>query len=108
MKTNRIDFILLREVQTNFLMLRIIIETQNDVGMTSQFVYFRFLSLFCNNFTKIRYKFDEITSFSRKIVINVIRTTILAVWSFLLLLPWQQYTNLKFAIRFEKSFVKQT
>ena len=36
---------------------------QNDVGMTSQIVYFRFISLFCNNFTKIRYKFDENTSF---------------------------------------------
>ena len=66
-KTNRIDFILLREVHTNFLMLRTVTEMQNDVGMTSQTVYFRFISLqFGNNFTKIRCKFDENSSFSRK------------------------------------------
>ena len=39
---------------------------QNDVGMTSQIVYFRFISLFGNNFTKIRYKFDEKTSFFKE------------------------------------------
>ena len=39
---------------------------------------------------------------------NWSKTTILAVWSFLLLLPWQQRTNLKFAISFQRSFVKQT
>ena len=33
---------------------------------------------------------------------------ILDVWSFLLVLPWQQCTNFKFAIRFEKSSVPQT
>ena len=58
----------IREVQTNFLMLRTVAKMQNDVGMTSQIVYFQFVSLFGNNFTKIRYKFDEKTSFSRKMV----------------------------------------
>ena len=90
------------------MMLRTVAKMHNDVGMTSQIVYFRFISLFDNNFTKIRYKFDEKTSFSRNMVSNVIKRTILAVWSFLLLLSWQQYTNSKFAISFEKSFVKQT
>ena len=56
------------EVQTNFLMFRTVDKMQNDVGMTSQIVYFRFISLFGNNFTKMHYKFDEKTSFSRKIV----------------------------------------
>ena len=41
-----IDFILLREVQTNFLMLRTGTEMQNDIGMMSQIIYFWFLSLF--------------------------------------------------------------
>ena len=57
---------MLREIQTNFLMLQTVAKMQNDVRMTSQIVYFRFISLFGNNFTKIRYKFDEKTSFSRK------------------------------------------
>ena len=56
------------EVQTNFLMFRTVDKMQNDVGMTSQIVYFRFISLFGNNFTKMHYKFDEKTSFSRKMV----------------------------------------
>ena len=89
-------------------MLRAVAKMQNDVGMTSEIVYFWFISMFGNNFTKIRYRFDEKTSFSRKMVKNVIKMTILAIWSFLLLLPWQQYTNSKFAISFEKIFVKQT
>ena len=92
----------------NFLMLRTVTEMQNDVGMTSQIVYFRFISLFGNNFTKIRYKFDENTSLSKQMVQNIMKTTLSAVWSFLLLLPWQQCTNLKFAISFERFFVKQT
>ena len=50
------------------MMLRTVAKMHNDVGMTSQIVYFRFISLFDNNFTKIRYKFDEKTSFSRKMV----------------------------------------
>ena len=54
--------------ETNFLMLRTVAKMQNDVGMTSQIVYFRFISLFSNNFTKIRYKFDEKISFSEKMV----------------------------------------
>ena len=54
-------------------MLRTVAEMQNDVGMKSQIDYFRFISLFGNNFTKIRYKFDEKTSFSRKMVYNVIK-----------------------------------
>ena len=45
-------------------MWRTVAKMQNDVGMTSQIVYFWFTSLFGNNFTKIRYKFDEKTSFS--------------------------------------------
>ena len=49
-------------------MLRTVAKMQNDVGMTSQIVYFQFISLFGNNFAKIRYKFDEKTSFSRKMV----------------------------------------
>ena len=49
-------------------MLRTVAKMQNDVGMTSQIVYFRFISLFGNNFTKIRYKFDEKISFSEKMV----------------------------------------
>ena len=89
-------------------MLRTVAKMQNDVGITSQIVYFRFIFLFGNNFTKIRYKFDERTSFSRNMVQNVIKRTVLAVWSFLLLLPWQKYKKSKFAVSFEKSFVKQT
>ena len=38
------------------------------VEMMSQIVYFRLISLFGNNFNKIRYKFDEKSSFSRKMV----------------------------------------
>ena len=57
---------LLREVQTSSVMLRTATETQNNVGRTSRIVYFRYISLFGNNFTKIRYKFDENTSLSRK------------------------------------------
>ena len=57
---------MLKEVQTNFLILRTATEMQNDLGMTSQIVYFRFISLFGNNFTKICYKFDENTSFQEK------------------------------------------
>ena len=49
-------------------MLRTVAKMQNDVGMTSQIVYFRFISLFGNNFTKIRYKFDEKISISEKMV----------------------------------------
>ena len=49
-------------------MLRTTAKMQNDVEMTSQIDYFRFISLFGNNFTKIRYKFDEKTSFSKKMV----------------------------------------
>ena len=49
-------------------MLRTDAKMQNDVEMTSQIEYFRFISLFGNNFTKIRYKFDEKTSFARKMV----------------------------------------
>ena len=41
----------------------VVTEMQNDVGMTSKVVSFRFISLFGNNFTKTRYKFDENTSF---------------------------------------------
>ena len=63
-----IDFILLREVQTNFLMLQTVAKMQNDVGMTSQIDCFRFISVFGNNFTKIRCKFDEKTSLSGKLV----------------------------------------
>ena len=48
-------------------MLRTVTEMQNDVGMMSQIVYFRIISLFGNNFTKICYKFDENTFFSKKI-----------------------------------------
>ena len=115
-QTNRIVSILLMEVQTSFMVLRTVTEMQNDVGMTSQIVYLRFFILFGHHFTKIHYKFDENTSLSfdentslsRKIVQNIIKRTILAVWSFLLLLPWQQYTNLRFAISFERSFVPQT
>ena len=61
-------------------------------------VYFRSISLFENNFTKIHYKFDENTFLSREMVQIIIKITILAV---LLLLPWQQCTNLKFATSFE-------
>ena len=107
-QTNRIVSILLMEVQTSFMVWRTVTEMQNDVGMTSQIVYLRFFILFGHHFTKIHYKFDENTSLSRKIVQNIIKRTILAVWSFLLLLPWQQYTNLRFAISFERSFVPQT
>ena len=39
---------------------------QNDVGMTSQIAYFRFICLLGNNFTKIRYKFHEKTSFFKE------------------------------------------
>ena len=87
------------------MVLRTVTEMQNDVGMRSQIGYFRFISLFGNRFTKIHYKFDENTSLSRKIVQNIIKTTILAVCSFLLPLPWQQHTNLKFAVSFERTFV---
>ena len=66
MKNQHNWLILLREVQTNFLMLRTVTEMQNDKGMTPQIVCFRFISLFDKNFIKIRYKFDENTSFSRK------------------------------------------
>ena len=48
--------------------MRTVTEMQNDVGMTSQIVYFRFISLFGNNFTKIHNKFDENNSFLRKTV----------------------------------------
>ena len=93
------------EVQTSFVVLRTVIEMQNDVEMTSPIVFFRFISLFGNHFTKMYYKFDEKTSISRKMPQNIIKTTTLAIWSFLLLLPWQKCKNLKLAIRFEKSFV---
>ena len=97
------------EVQTSFVVLRTVTEMQNDVGMTSQNDYFRvFFPLFGHHFTKIHYKFDENTSLSRKMVQNNIKTTILAVWSFLLLLQRQQRTNLKFAISFERFFVPPT
>ena len=42
-------------------MLRTVAKMQNDVGIASQIDYFRFISLFGNNFTKIRYKFDAKT-----------------------------------------------
>ena len=54
---------MLREVQTNFLMLQTVAKMQNDVEITSQIVYFQFISMFGNKFTKIRYKFDEKTFF---------------------------------------------
>ena len=44
------------------MILRTVAKMQNDVGMTSQVVYCRYISLFGNYFTKIRYKFDEKTS----------------------------------------------
>ena len=47
-------------------MLRTTAKMQNDVEMTSQIDCFRFISLFGNNFTKIRYKFDEKTSFLKE------------------------------------------
>ena len=49
-------------------MLRTVAKMQNDVEMTSQIDYLRFIPLFGNNFTKIRYKFDEKTCFSRKML----------------------------------------
>ena len=57
---------MLKEVQTNFLMLRTVAKMQNDVEMTSQIFSFWFISLFGNNFTKIRYKFDVKTSFFKE------------------------------------------
>ena len=63
---SRIAFILLMGVQTGFMVLRTVTEMQNDVGMTSQIGYFRFISLFGNYSTKIYYKFDENTSVSKK------------------------------------------
>ena len=95
------------EVQTSLVELPTDTEVQNDIGMESQIVYFRFISLFGNHFTKIHYTFDENISLSRKMVQNIIKTTILAVWYFLLLLPWQKCANLKIAISFERSFVPQ-
>ena len=50
---NRIVFILLTEVQNGFMVLQTATEMQNHVVMTSQIVYFRFISLFGNHFTKI-------------------------------------------------------
>ena len=47
-------------------MLQTVVKMQNDVEMTSQIVYFQFISLFRNKFTKIRYKFDEKTFFQGK------------------------------------------
>ena len=47
-------------------MLRTVAKMQNDVATTSQIDYFRFISLFGNNFTKIRYKFDDKTFFQGK------------------------------------------
>ena len=47
------------EVQTSFVLLRNVSEIQNDVGMTSQIVYFLFIFLFVDHFTKIHHKFDE-------------------------------------------------
>ena len=52
-QTNRIVFILLTEVRNGFMLLQTVTEMQNDVVMTSQSVYFRFISLFGNYFTKI-------------------------------------------------------
>ena len=46
------------EIQTGFMVSRTVTEVQNDVGMTSQIGYSRFISQFGNHFTKIRYKFD--------------------------------------------------
>ena len=46
-------------------MLRTVTEMQNDVAMTSQIVYFRFIYLFGNNFTKIRINFDEKSDLKR-------------------------------------------
>ena len=88
-------------------MLQTVVKMQNDVEMTSQIVYFQFISLFRNKFTKRRYKFDEKTFFKEN-SLKRYKRTILVVSSFLFLLPWQQHTNSKFAISFEKSFVKQT
>ena len=39
---------------------------------------------------------------------NIIKTTVLVVSYLLFLLPWQQCTNLKFAISFDTSFIPQT
>ena len=48
------------EVQASFLVLQTVTEMQNDIGMTSEIniVYFWFISLFGNHFTKIQYKFE--------------------------------------------------
>ena len=73
-------------------MLRTATEMQNDVEMTSRIAYFRFISLFGNNFTKISYKLDENTSLSR----NWSKTTILAV--LVLSAPVTMATAYKFEI----------
>ena len=52
-QTNRIVFILLTEVQNGFMVVQTVTEMQNNVVITSQIVYFRFISLFGNHFTKI-------------------------------------------------------
>ena len=52
-QTNIIVFILQMEVQNGFMVLQTVTKMQNDVVMTSQIVYFRFISLFDNHFTKI-------------------------------------------------------
>ena len=79
------------EVQASFLVLQTVTEMQNDIGMTSEIniVYFWFISLFGNHFTKIQYKFDENASVSRKMSPNILKTIILTVWPFLLLLPYR-------------------
>ena len=52
-QTNRIVFILLTEVQNGFMVLQTVTEMQSYVVMTSQIVYFQFISLFGIHFTKI-------------------------------------------------------
>ena len=72
-------------------MLQTVAKMQNDVGMTPQIDCFRFISVFGNNFTKIRCKFDEKTSLSGKLVYKK-----------------NHFSRLVLSASFEKSFVKQT
>ena len=68
-----LTYILLTTLQTSNVVLRTVTEMQNDVLITSEAVYYLFISLFGNNFTMIRYKFDENTSLSKKMVQNIIK-----------------------------------
>ena len=100
---------MLTEVKDGFMVLQIVAEIHNDVRMTSQIVHFRFISLFGNHFIKIKNTKNLMrTSLSRKMVQNIIKTVILAVWSFLLLFPWQQCKSLKFAISYESKILRTT